>query len=496
MGFIFTPKSKSKTGNNENWGMGLFLVFFPEDHHDNNNNKNDSFLYKKNNLLSSSSSSIRRTNSSVLFTKAQSTISICALFVFLTLLLFTLSTFEPSVNTPNSITTPRRFLSQKSSSSNTFSSFLKMPGYFHNDKLKNEATSIALQGMGTLYRRGTRAVSDLVVAHVIEDVKEDEFRLFLRLLHRSGLTARADVAFLFRSSSVLLKFSHVMREENESFLKLIQHYKESNATSTKHSALSFDITQFVKAAKKEMGEPLWGKKIRGNLSNSVEDSDQGESTRLNYGSMVGFEVSELDPENSLAGFLDHVPMSLRRWACYPMLLGRVRRNFKHVALIDVKNMAVVGDPLNRVRNRSPESVHVTMKQDTKHSKRNSDKTQSQHQANSAIIMGGTRGVRRLSIAMLTEVVRAAMQHKKKNSVTESGILSQLVGNEHILKNIDLVTSTESIPDTSSLRGSSSKSSLVSCGLMQRGNSNRDVVDSIIMKQICNSEGDSSAYTNC
>ncbi|XP_044467647.1 uncharacterized protein LOC123197412 [Mangifera indica] len=490
MGFIFTPKLKSKTGNNENWGMGLLLVFFPED-------KNDSFLQKNNTLLSSSSSSIRRTNSSALFTKAQSTISICALFVFLTLLLFTLSTFEPSVNIPNSITTPRRFLSQKSPSSNTFSSFLKLPGYFGSDKRNNETTSFALQGMGTLYRRGTIAMSDLVVAHVIEDVKENEFRLFLRLLHRSGLTARADVAFLFGSSSLLLKFSPLIHEENESFLKLVQHYKGSNDTSSKHLVLSFDITQFVKAAKKEMPEPLWGKKIRGNLSNSVEDGDQGESNRVNYGSLVGFEVSELDPENSLAGFLDHVPIGLRRWACYPMLLGRVRRNFKHIALIDVKNMVVVDDPLGRVRNRSLDSVHVTMKQDEKHKKRNSDKTQSHHQANSAIIMGGTRGVRRLSSVVLTEIVRAAMQHKK-NSVTESGILNRVVGNEHISKNIDLVTSSESIRYTSSLSGSRSKSSLGSFGLLQRGNSNSndDVIDSIIMKQICYCEEDSSVYKNC
>ncbi|MBA0804122.1 hypothetical protein Gohar_014273, partial [Gossypium harknessii] len=61
-----------------------------------------------------------------------------------------------------------------------------------------------------------------------------------------------------------------------------------------------------------MGEPIWGKKGRGNYSSSNED--ESESTRLIYGSVVGFDVNELDPENSLGGFLDYIPLSLRRWA--------------------------------------------------------------------------------------------------------------------------------------------------------------------------------------
>ncbi|KAF3557239.1 hypothetical protein F2Q69_00014890, partial [Brassica cretica] len=48
---------------------------------------------------------------------------------------------------------------------------------------------------------------------------------------------------------------------------------------------------------------------------------------LTHGS--GFDFPELDQENSLSGFMDHVLITLRRWA-YPMLLGRLRRNFKHV----------------------------------------------------------------------------------------------------------------------------------------------------------------------
>ncbi|KAK3217870.1 hypothetical protein Dsin_011840 [Dipteronia sinensis] len=510
MGFSFTltPKSTTKsTTATEYWGMGLLLVFFPEEDNSNNNHHHSSATASP--LSSSSSPSmIKRSNSSLISTKAQSTISICALFVFLTLLLFTLSTFEPSTSSLNNA--PRRILSQKSTPSPTNPnsspfSFFKMwssdPGGYSNHPIKR-VNPVALQGMGVLYRRGTRAVNDFIIGHVAEDTTVDEFRLFLRVIHRSGLSSKSDMAFLYSSSSSLSKFGSVIEEENDSFSKLIRHYKESNNTSKRNSALRFDVTQFVKSVKKDMGEPLWGKRIRGNFNNSTEDrGDSGELTQLSYGSILGFEVNELDPENSLAGFLDHVPMSLRRWACYPMLLGRVRRNFKHIMLVDVRKLIILGDPLVRVRTQTPESVFISLKQESvsnnKHSKRNSDKTQPHYQANSAVLMGGARGVRRLSTAMLTEIVRASMQHKKKSSVTESGILSQLVANEHILKNIHLVTSTESIPEASSLIESRSSSSQAIV-MMQRGNSDYEVdYYSIIMKQICSCEAvDSSVYKNC
>ncbi|KAF2289396.1 hypothetical protein GH714_035844 [Hevea brasiliensis] len=318
--------------------------------------------------------------------------------------------------------------------------------------------------MGKLYSRGTRAMSDLVVAHVVEDTDEDEFRLFLRLLHRSGLTARADLVFLFGSSSSESRFEGLIREENDSFLRLVHHYKKSNTTShdsVSLPALRFDVTQFLKHGRQEMWESVWGKGIRVKNSNDSDESE-GELTQLSYGSVVGFEVSELNPENSLAGFLDHLPMSLRRWACYPMLLGRVRRYFKHIMLVDVKKLLLLIDPLGRFRNRRPESVYMSTKQETtsstKHGKRrnnnnknkNSDKSQSHYQVNSAILMGGTRGIRRFSNTMLTEIVRVSMRHRKGKSITESAILSQLAGNEHILKNVDLIKLTEPIPVASEL----------------------------------------------
>ncbi|KAL2480649.1 hypothetical protein Adt_33615 [Abeliophyllum distichum] len=491
----FTAKAK----NSEGWGMGFFLVFFPEeDHQEPNKKKNNSI---SNNLFSSRSSSspsfkplntlLRRISSAHLLHKAQPTISICALLLFITLLLFTLSTL-PSTTTAaarahNRYGFPRRQLTLMMNNSSSTSG-----------SLSRKQLSHALQGMGTLYRRGTRAMSDLIVAHAVESLTSHELKLFLRLLYRSSLTSRSDLVFIFPSKSP--DFDSTILQENDSFLKLVTRYAKMNRST--HSVASFDVTQFTKMSKKEResGEPIWGRRIRSNFSVEGET----ESTPLSYGSVVSFDMEELDQENSLAGLLEHVPLNLRRWSCYPMLLGRVRRNFKHIVLVDVKEMLLVGDPLGRVRNQSPESVHlssITHSLSTKHGKKKSDKTQSTRQksVNPAIIMGGARGVRRLSNAMLTEIARAAMQRKKKNSVTELGLFNQLVGNEFILKNVNLITSGDPIPELSSLGGSNSKSgsslSISNLTLIRAGNSNLDV-NTIIMKHICSSPLDSTVYSDC
>ncbi|KAL6145237.1 hypothetical protein ACLB2K_055925 [Fragaria x ananassa] len=491
MGFTAKPKSPSTStsSSGDNWGMGLLLVFFPAD------NSANAIVDKTNKLFSSSSSSsasssatsspsssfIKRTNSNnVLLSKAQSTISICALLVFITL-----STFEPSSKTHPFSTASRRFLSSQNSNvpgfkpnnvvyTNDNHSLLVSSSWFGKmwkQKPNSSRNQFALQRMGTLYRRGTKAMTDLVVGHVDVDVTEPELRLFLRLLHRSGLTARADIVFIFASS----KFRSAIQEENEYFLNLVRRHRESNSTTstsqTNHkpgssSSSGFDVSQFLKLGKKETEEPLWGKKSSIH-SNSSDETDQAESTQLIYGSVVGFEVGELDPENSLRGFLDHVaPMSLRRWACYPMLLGRVRRNFKHIMLVDVKNSVVLGDPLGRVRHKSAESVLLSTMPNKHCSKKISDPTQSHCPVNSAVITGGARGIRRMSTTVLTEIVRAAMQQQqqRKTPVTESGILSQLVRNQFISKNINLVTSTDSIPDPNSV----APGLLLSHAVIQRG----------------------------
>ncbi|KAL6987153.1 hypothetical protein U1Q18_012908 [Sarracenia purpurea var. burkii] len=358
--------------------------------------------------------------------------------------------------------------------------------------------------MGTLYRRGTKSMNDLIVGHVIESLTPQELRLFLRLFHRSGLTSRSDLVLILPSSSSsssshLAEFENVILEENESFTKLVKRSQELN------SSTSFDATRFMKSRGKGRewgGEPIWGRRIR--MSNYSEEGED-ELTRLNYGSVVGFVVDELDPENSLSGFLDHVQMSLRRWACYPMLLGRVRKNFKHVILVDVKEVWLLGDPLGPIRTRGPETVWLSTESTSpnkQHGRKNSAKTRSHGEkpVNSAAVMGGARGVRRLSNAMLTEIVRAATQHRRKNSVTESGLFNDLVRNEFVLKNANVVVVlTGSIPDASSLTELSSNSgsflSLSNYTLVRRGNSNIDIT-SIVMKQLCSLDLDISVYNDC
>lgn len=67
---------------------------------------------------------------------------------------------------------------------------------------------------------------------------------------------------------------------------------------------------------------------------------------------MGFDVSELNPGDALIGFLDQPPIQLRRWACYQMLLGKVRHKFKHVLLTEVKGVLVLGDAMAVVRKKS------------------------------------------------------------------------------------------------------------------------------------------------
>ncbi|OIW11472.1 hypothetical protein TanjilG_26838 [Lupinus angustifolius] len=349
--------------------------------------------------------------------------------------------------------------------------------------------------MGTLYRRGTRAMHDLTICHVADDIDEHDFRLFVRLIHRSGLTATSDVVFLFSSRSISDSFARVIQQENNAFSSLVSLHREFEESES-----NFNLSLFYTNDKFEMAETLWGKRIRRNFSN-VEEREgelpgiEGGGLLLSIGSVLSFDATELDPENSLAGFLDRVPMSLRRWACYPMLLGRVRRNFKHVMLVDVKNMLVLKDPFGSVRNRSPESVFLF-------TNKNSDKTRSktQKRVNSGVVIGGARGVRRLCNAVVVEIVRAAIQRsKKKNSVSDSVILSQLAGNEFMRKgsnNVNIIASSESITEASSLvgRNSGTATSLLNHAIIERGADNHEI-SYVIKKQIC-SYMDSSVYRDC
>ncbi|KAF6158525.1 hypothetical protein GIB67_040039 [Kingdonia uniflora] len=467
----------SKGNEGGSWGLGLLLVFSPPAE------EGDERNIDTRRRRSSSTGDVLSRNNNVLFTKAQSTISICALIVFFTLLLFTLCTFEPN-NTlksasPNLII-PRRWLRDQ----NKGSYYSKIKSY------RNKGDNFALQSLGVLFRRGTKGMSDLVVAHVPEDTKEEQFRLFMRTMHRSGLTSKSDVVLIFPSNPIALnpnlstpiivsqKFSSIIQEENESFLKLVQQYRSRRH---KNESTGFDVSLFVKSNKeKSQGglEPIWGRKIQVNNYTNIEDLGK-KKTELSWGSVVGFEAAELDPEDSLSGFSEHRPISLRRWACYPMLLGRVRRSFKHIMLVNVNHVLILGDSLSRVRNRGADSVYFTKTHSSHNKKEHSS-------SSSVVVMGGTRGVRRLSSAMLNEIVRASTtttQHKNKSSVSDSTVLSQLIRNEPLLKSTNIVASELSI--TKSI-------------IIRRGNNSRnDDLDSSIGREICLSTLNSSfVYRDC
>ncbi|CAN6904958.1 hypothetical protein Bca4012_095516 [Brassica carinata] len=452
MGLIPTTKETKNHNNSSGRGMGFLLVFFP-DHTDVSSSSS-----------SSSPTTLFRTRSSrLLLSKAQSTISICILLLLLTLFLFTLSTFEPSSGLP--AVSHRRFLLTRDVVPRSTRGVI------------NNRNRFALQGMGTLFLRGTKSMHDLIVAHIASDTTEEDLRLFFRLLHRSGVTSRSDVVLLFDSK----RFNGLIEEENHSFLKLVDAYRNSNQTD---SVWGFNLSRFMKnQSKNDTSEPIWGKKTHRATNNETES--------LTHGSVVGFDVAELDPENSLSGFMDHVPVALRRWACYPMLLGRVRRSFKHVMLVDAKTSLFLGDPLTRIRNRSPDSVLFFST-----SKHGNKKTS---EVNPAVMIGGARGIRRLSSAMHTEIARATMQQqrKKKSSASESVVLSQLVGNVHMTKGFEVVGPSESIAEASSLAElrtrNSAASSIKEHDIIQRGN----ILAAAIMKRICSSSQlDSSVYSYC
>lgn len=208
---------------------------------------------------------------------------------------------------------------------------------------------------------------------------------------------------------------------------------------------------------------------------------------LNFGSVVGFEAAELDPEDSLAGFLNPVPMQLRRWACYQMLLGRVRRTFKQVMLVGVDDFLLLRDPFVRLRTRTSDSVHLWTEANGK---------QSKPWVNASILMGAIRSVRRLSSSILMEIVRVSTQRKGRTRVSDSSILTHLVWNTSLLKKVKLTL--ESLPSSYPILSSNNNTDRDSYSIIHRGDFNENL-NSIVIREICSSSSstvDSSVYRDC
>ncbi|OAE30004.1 hypothetical protein AXG93_3893s1110 [Marchantia polymorpha subsp. ruderalis] len=244
--------------------------------------------------------------------------------------------------------------------------------------------SSALHGLGVTFRKGSRAMSELVVAHVEEATTADDLRLFLRTLHRSGVTARADVVLLFPSSPVPKVLADVVNEEERSWWEIMLQLqstaaphssKESSGEATEDSSAnregrnlqeapstpvhvefpdsnsslsSFHATAFWKAREegKPRGDAFWG--------GSTARSD-GMTTAVDWGdwgSVVGFEMQDLDSDEALKGFIEEPPARLRRWISYQMLLGMVKSKFRSVLLAAVGEVLVMGDVLAVTRKKT------------------------------------------------------------------------------------------------------------------------------------------------
>ncbi|CAM6050997.1 unnamed protein product, partial [Sphagnum compactum] len=327
-----------------------------------------------------------------------------------------------------------------------------------------QAKETALEGMGTLFRRGKRAMSELLVAHLVENTTTRDLRLFLRTLHRSGMTARADVVLLFPWRPLPAAMVDVIREEEESFHKLLTSSSrplvvgaEAYRQSTKLSDMTAD-TAMSKTSRS--GRSVWGnpRPARvGEGSTAEAEEDDGSS----YGAIVGFDMQELDPADAMRAFINEPPAALRRWICYQILLGMVRQKYRHVMLSEVKGVLILKDMLAPLKKKDiglyvfakdrrwdedeNENHHVQQLlqhggqqklpglMEQVYGKQVWDSLEKEEKRrlrvlSSGVMMGGMRSVRSLASAMATEVVRVAILRKSAQQflINDEAILSYLV----------------------------------------------------------------------
>lgn len=246
-------------------------------------------------------------------------------------------------------------------------------------------------------------MTELLVAHLAENTSTHDLRLFLRTLHRSGMTARADVVLLFPWRPLPMAMLDVIHEEEQSFHKLLHYFRPSPArlrsisdhvgaaaptlldqSSRAHnhapgmmsSTLDIDnplgaafpasfanISVFNAAAFWKMAasedqssrsgtQSIWGSSSRIRYPAAAEEDDLQvlrenghDGYSATYGSIVGFDMQELDPADAMRAFINEPPAELRRWVCYQILLGILRQKYRHVMLSEVRGLLVLKDIL-------------------------------------------------------------------------------------------------------------------------------------------------------
>jgi len=374
---------------------------------------------------------------------------------------------------------------------------------------------------------------------------EEENRRFLKLF--TSLIREASAQQTMSRASV--NTSHLDKSEQLLSSSRIVRNKGGGEVNVARAVSTCKISRFNSGAFKKAAqdrnhgvedgkanEPLWGPH-NGNKSTGSDNM----FFEPVWGSIVGFDVAELNPDDALIGFLDQPPIHLRRWACYQMLLGKVRHKFKHVLLTEVKGVLVFGDAMAVVRKKNglyltvqdrtwsdpmPENDTDIVKSGLNNEEGNSVRMQGifesvyGHQlwtslekrekemklVNSGVILGGIQPVRRLANAMMTEIVRVALQRKSRNPFPDSVLLTYLLQKSYVLgkkvmENVHTVENSDSI--VHSLEQSKQtdlffrKKTCPYTILQGYANSDgRSNITAMLLDDICSSQADAVAYEDC
>ncbi|CAN6483338.1 unnamed protein product [Victoria cruziana] len=440
-----------------------------------------------------------------LLKRAQSTIWVCLLILAFTLVLFALCSLDsvgiPHHQAPSATNLSRRWRPAKPPTRSRKPRFDR---------------SLALRGLGTVFRRGTFAMSDLVVAHFREDTNEEMLRFFFRSLFRSGVLSRADIVVILPSSSVSSALAHIVQEEGDYFVRLVDLYNNTERSSIRGIG-RFDSRPFMSFHDKKK-PPIWGANVNRNFSGGGGNQTSDGRMTLSLGSVVGFDVSELNPENSLSGFIDDVPIQLRRWVCYQLLLGRLRHQFKHVALVDVERVMVVGDLLAGIwrknsggrggndglrffyeehpqlkcgRGDHPPRSEILYKKDQQDREKRS--------VNSGILLGPMVETRRFVNEMVIEIVRVAVRRKTRKPFHDGELLTYLaVTGQSSGKSITLENTRSYYYHHSNLHSppASSHRSFILYGRDNCLGMGFKSLVGFLHSEICSSPIDSTVYRDC
>ncbi|CAK9233815.1 unnamed protein product [Sphagnum troendelagicum] len=386
----------------------------------------------------------------------------------------------------------------RSSSSSSSREVLRKEGFFAAvaEEHEREEHGAALQGMGQLFRRGRWAMSELVVAHLAESTSVEDLRLFLRSLHCSGVPARADVVLLFPWRPLPPGMAAMIDQEDESFRELLlRENSSSSSIGDGFNAAAYwrSVDAFSGSKSRASAEPVWGSRSSSSSSSAGTDSTAAPhrtpASWRGWGSVVGFDLQELDPANALRGFLENPPSELRRWVCYQILLGMVRHKFRNVLLTEAQGVFVLqqqqqqgggGDPLGPARRKAgslflfaldsrkwsdPSPLHQlqtqkvisTEEEESLQLHQNTSSTlprpvglieeiygtevwnglekeeKERKVLSTGFLMGGIRPMRSLANAMATEVVKVALRRKTRQPFHDEALLNYLIFKSSVLR---------------------------------------------------------------